>query len=85
MAIEAVPAFYSKTVSDKTFRFRRPTTGEIDRYLSRAGKAAVASSIDFSSEIVLEGDRADWTAHLADMPGAATAVAGEVLEALGFQ
>lgn len=85
MGTEAVLPFFSKTVDENTFNFRRPLTSEIDRYLSRAGKAAVASSIDFTSEVVLEADRAAWSAHLAELPGAATAVAGEVLEKLGFQ
>lgn len=85
MGIEVVPAFHSKTVDDQTFHFRRPMTSEIDRYLSRASRAAVASSVDFTAEIVLTDDRAAWTAHVAELPGAATAVAGEVLEKLGFQ
>lgn len=85
MGTEIVLPFLAKTVDEKTFNFRRPLTSEIDRYLSRAGKAAVASSIDFTGEIVLESDRAAWTAHVAELPGAATAVAGEVLEKLGFQ
>lgn len=76
--------FHTKTADDQTFRFRRPTTSEIDRYMSRMGKAVTATSADFTGEIVLEADRAAWTAYLVDKPGAATVVGQEVLEKLGF-
>ena len=82
---DAIQPFHTKTVGDASFRFRRPTTGEIDRYLSRANKAATASSTDFTGEIVLEADRSAWSAHVGELPGAAATVAGEVLEKLGFQ
>lgn len=79
-----IKPFHIAELGDQSFRFRRPTTGEIDRMMSRMGRAPLASSTDFTGEIVLESDRAAWTAHLADKPGAATVIGQEVLEKLGF-
>lgn len=79
-----IKPFFTKELGGKTFRFRRPTTSEIDRAMSRMGRAPTAVSTDFTGEIVLESDRAEWTAYLADKPGAATVVGQEVLEQLGF-
>jgi hypothetical protein len=76
--------YYTLEHEGRAFRFRKPRLAELDAIGSKAKKANVTASIDFSKNIVWDDDKTDWITLTNDLPGLAAAVISEVFEKLGF-
>lgn len=77
-------AAYTITLETGTYRFRRPTTPQLDRYLSRAQGKLVSAGKTLTLELVEDADREAWTAALERKPGLSTGVITEIMDDLGF-
>lgn len=75
---------YTIELEQGTFRFNKPKTPQLDRYLSKASSKLVSSGKVFTLELVVDDDREAWVAALERRPGLTTAVVQHIMEDLGF-
>lgn len=80
----AAKPIHTVELEQGTFRFRRPTTPELDRYLSKVSSKPASMGKVFTLELVVDDDREAWTAALEQRPGLSTAAVQKVMEDLGF-
>ncbi len=80
----AAKAVHTINLEQGTFRFRKPTTPELDRYLSKVSSKPASMGKTFSLELVVADDREAWTAALEQRPGLSTAAVQQIMQDLGF-
>lgn len=80
----ATQAAYTIDLEQGSFRFRRPTTQQLDRYLAKAQGKLVSAGKTFTLELVADEDREKWLGALERRPGLSTAVVQEIMQDLGF-
>ncbi len=81
-------AFYTYSDDEdtkKSFRFRRPTTSELDKMSSNAKKIPLTSAIELTKVLCAEPDKSAWSAFVEEFPGAASTVMTEVMAKLKFR
>lgn len=74
-------SFYVLEHGGKTFRFKKPTTQQLDHFTSRAARSMVSAAIQFTQELC---EDEGWAALVQEMPGLAVRAVNGILETLGF-
>jgi hypothetical protein len=75
---------YTIAFDEGTFRFMKPKTADLDRYLSKVSRGAVTAGRQFTTQLCVPEDRERWVALLDTHPGRVTPVVETIMEDLGF-
>lgn len=75
---------YEREFDSIAFRFRRPSTDQVDRYLTQAPKGVTKASLILARDLIAAPQAEQWRTLTDAKPGFAVQLANYVLRELGY-